>query len=118
MTSKGKAKIIYHALDDKMAVDIKIIDISKISILADYFIIAGGKNKNHIQSLCDFVSEDLAKEGEHPRQIEGYNSASWILMDYGDVIVHIFSEEDRLFYDIEKIWSDGLNIEPGNLDEE
>ena len=115
MTSKEKVKIIYNALDDKMAVDIKIIEISKISILADYFIIAGGKNKNHIQSLSDFVQQDLAKEKEYPKQIEGYNTASWILMDYGDVIVHIFSEEDRLFYDIEKIWSDGQNIEPDKL---
>lgn len=115
MKSNEKAKLIYDSLDNKMAVDVKIIDISKISILADYFIIAGGKNKSHIQTLADSVNEDLEKEKVHPNQIEGYNTASWILMDYGDVIVHIFSEEDRLFYDLEKIWSDGNTIAPESL---
>lgn len=116
MESKQKAKIIYDTLDNKLAVDVSIIDISNISILADYFIIAGGKNKSHIQTLADSVNEDLAKEGILPKQIEGYNTASWILMDYGDVIVHVFSEEDRLFYDLEKIWSDGKSILPENLE--
>lgn len=115
MESKEKAKLIYDTLDNKLAVDVSIIDISNISILADYFIIAGGKNKSHIQTLADSINDDLAKAGEHPKQIEGYNTASWILMDYGDVIVHIFSEEDRLFYDLEKIWSDGKSISPENL---
>lgn len=116
MESKQKAKLVYDSLDEKLAVDVSIIDIANISILADYFIIAGGKNKNHIQTLSDSVRDDLAKENIHPRQIEGYNTASWILMDYGDVIVHIFSEEDRLFYDLEKIWSDGKSIAPENLE--
>ena len=116
MESKEKAKLIYDTLDNKLAVDVSIIDISNISILADYFIIAGGKNKSHIQTLADSINDDLAKVGEHPKQIEGYNTASWILMDYSDVIVHIFSEEDRLFYDLEKIWSDGKSIAPENLE--
>lgn len=115
MESREKTKLIYNSLDEKMAVDISIIDISNISILADYFIIAGGKNKTHIQTLADSVNEDLEKLGENPKQIEGYNTANWILMDYGDVIVHVFSEEDRLFYDLEKIWSDGKSILPENL---
>lgn len=115
MDSKEKAKLIYDSLDNKLAVDVSIIDISNISILADYFIIAGGKNKSHIQTLSDSVGEDLAKVDIHPNQIEGYNTASWILLDYGDVIVHIFSEEDRLFYDLEKIWSDGKSILPEEL---
>lgn len=116
MESKEKAKLIYDTLDNKLAVDVSIIDISNISILADYFIIAGGKNKSHIQTLADSINDDLGKIGEHPKQIEGYNTASWILMDYSDVIVHIFSEEDRLFYDLEKIWSDGKSIAPENLE--
>lgn len=116
MDSKQKAKLIYDSLDEKLAVDVSIIDISNISILADYFIIAGGKNKNHIQTLADSVRDDLGKLDVHPKQIEGYNTASWILMDYSDVIVHIFSEEDRLFYDLEKIWSDGKSISPENLE--
>lgn len=115
MESREKAKLIYNSLDEKLAVDVSIIDISNISILADYFIIAGGKNKSHIQTLSDSVRDDLEKIQIHPKQIEGYNTASWILHDYGDVIVHIFSEEDRLFYDLEKIWSDGKSIKPENL---
>lgn len=115
MQSNEKTKLIFDTLDEKLAVDVSIIDISKVSILADYFIIAGGKNKSHIQTLADSVREELEKAKIFPKQIEGYNTASWILMDYGDVIVHVFSEEDRLFYDLEKIWSDGKSIKPDEL---
>ena len=67
--------------------------------MADYFIIVSGSNKNQVQALADNVEEMLGKAGYNPRQVEGYRSANWILMDYQDIIIHIFSEEDRLFYD-------------------
>ncbi len=110
MTSKSKAKTAYAALAEKKGEDIKIIDISNISVLADYFIIASGANRNQIQAMADQVQEELAKEEVQVRQIEGYQTANWILMDYGDVIIHIFSSEDRLFYDLERIWRDGAAI--------
>ena len=99
-----------EALNDKKAIDVKIIDISNISIMADYFIIASGSNANQIQAMCDNVKEKLAKQGCEYKQIEGYDSANWILMDYRDVIVHIFDRDSRSFYDLERIWSDGMNV--------
>ena len=115
MTSKSKAKTAYTALADKKGEDIKIIDISNVSVLADYFIIASGANRNQIQAMADQVQNELAKEEVQVRQIEGYQTANWILMDYGDIIVHLFSKEDRLFYNLERIWTDGKKIEVDEL---
>lgn len=113
MDSKQITKIAFDALEDKKGVNIKVIDITEISILADYFIIVGGTNENQVKALVDNVEEELAKVNIMPKQIEGYNNANWILMDYQDVIIHIFNEEDRLFFDLERIWSDGklVNVE-------
>ena len=113
MDSKQITKIAFDALEDKKGVNIKVIDITEISILADYFIIVGGTNENQVKALVDNVEEELAKNDVLPKQIEGYNNANWILMDYQDVIIHIFNEEDRLFFDLERIWSDGklVNVE-------
>ena len=105
--SLNMVKIAYDALDDKLAEDIKIIDIRSISVLADYFIIADGSNRNQVQAMADSAEEALGKAGYDAKQIEGYQSANWILMDYKDIIVHIFCREDRLFYDLERIWRDG-----------
>ena len=110
MTSKEMLEIATKAIEDKKGEQIKIIDISKVSVIADYFVIASGKNINQIRAIADEVEEKLGKQGAVPKQIEGYDSARWILMDYGDVIIHIFNEEDRLYYDIERIWSDGKFI--------
>ena len=108
--AKTMAKIAYEALADKKAQDIRIIDIGKVSVLADYFIIASGTNHNQVQALADNVEEELHKAGYPMRQSEGYRSANWILMDYGDIIVHVFDSENRLFYDLERIWRDGKSI--------
>ena len=109
--SLNMVKIAYDALDDKLAEDIKIIDIRSISVLADYFIIADGNNKNQVQAMVDNVEEQLGRAGFEPKQIEGVRNSSWILMDYGDVIVHVFDEENRLFYDLERIWRDGKTLD-------
>lgn len=108
--SRGKAKTAYAALADKKGEDIRVIDISQVSVLADYFIIASGANKNQVQAMADNVQDELSKEGISVRQIEGYQTGNWILMDYGDIIIHIFSSDDRLFYDLERIWRDGKGI--------
>ena len=109
--SKEMAKIAVAALEEKKAKDIKILDISGVSVLADYFIIASGSNRNQVQAMADNVEEVLGKAGVHPKQIEGYQTANWILMDYGDVVIHICDEENRLFYDLERIWRDGKVVE-------
>ncbi len=108
---KNLIKVVYNALDDKKGIDIKVLDISKISVMADYFIIASGANKNQVQALSDNVEEEMLKRGIHARQVEGYPSGNWILMDYGDFIVHVFNQDDRLFYDLERIWKDGELVE-------
>lgn len=108
--AKEMARLAYNALEDKKAVDIKLIDISGVSVLADYFIIASGTNRNQVQALADNVDETLHKAGYPVRQTEGYRTANWVLMDYGDIIVHVFDSENRLFYDLERIWRDGKNI--------
>lgn len=115
MTAKEMAKTAYKALEDKKAEDIRILDISGISTVADYFVIADGSNPNQLQAMIDSVEEELGKAGCSPKQIEGNANSSWILMDYSDVIVHVFSKEDRLFYDLERIWKDGKSIEPEDL---
>ena len=105
------AKLACKALDEKKGLDIKVIDIHEVSVLADYFVIASGSNENQVQAMMDNVEEVLGKAGYEPKQIEGGRASSWVLMDYGDLIVHIFDEENRLFYDLERIWRDGKTVD-------
>lgn len=116
--AKKMARLAYQAIDDKKGEDIRIINIQGISVIADYFIIASGNNQNQIQTISDNIAEELGRAGYEYRQIEGYQSANWILMDYNDVIIHIFNKEDRLFYDLERIWCDGKSITVEDLQEE
>ena len=108
-------KTAYKALDDKKAYDIKILDIKKISSIADYMVIADGTNKNQVQAMCDAVTEEMGKAGFLSKSIEGYSEGGWILLDYYDIIIHIFSDEARRFYDIERIWSDGKYVDISEL---
>ena len=111
ISAKEMARIAKEALEDKKAGDVKIIDIEEISTIADYFMIASGSNRNQVQAMADNVEEALSRAGVEPKHIEGYPTANWILMDYGDIVLHIFDEENRLFYDLERIWRDGKRID-------
>ena len=113
--SKEMLKVIIDALQDKKAEDIRVIDISNVSVIADYFVIASGSNTNQIQAMVDNVEEEMFKAGFDNPKVEGYNTASWILLDYNDVIVHVFSEDDRAFYNIERIWRDGNEVDINSL---
>ena len=115
--SKNMARIAWQALSDKKGEDIKIIDITGVSVLADYFIIASGNSESQISALVDNVEEELHKAGYHLKQREGRSGASWILLDFGDIIVHVFDKENRIFYDLERIWKDGKDIAPEQLSE-
>lgn len=115
--SKEMARIAYHALSDKKGEDIKIIDITGISVLTDYFIIANGNSDSQVNALVDNVEEELHKAGYPLRQREGQASGSWVLLDFVDIIVHVFDKENRLFYDLERIWKDGKDIMPEELGE-
>jgi ribosome-associated protein len=111
MTAKEYAKIAIAALEDHKAEDVKVIDIHEISPVADYFVIASGNNQNQLQAMRDAAEESLHKAGLAVKQIEGNATSTWVLMDYGDIIIHIFSKEDRLFYDLERIWRDGIILD-------
>ena len=111
MNAKEMAKLAKEALEEKKAEDISVIDISGVSVLADFFLIASGNNRNQVQALADNVEEKLGRAGYAKKQIEGYDTANWILMDYGDIIVHIFDRENRLFYDLERIWREGKRVD-------
>lgn len=113
--SREMAKIACKALTEKKAEDIQIIDISGISVIADYFVIASAANTNQLQAMMDAADEALYKAGYKCSQTEGNRNSSWILMDYKDIIIHLFSKEDRLFYDLERIWQDGKFISPEDL---
>ena len=115
--SKEMARIAWQALSDKKGEDIKIIDITGVSVLADYFIIASGNSESQISALVDNVEEELHKAGYHLKQREGRSGASWILLDFGDIIVHVFDKENRLFYDLQRIWKVGKDIAPEQLAE-
>ena len=110
-TEKQMAQLVCRALDEKKGRDIKVIDIHDVSVIADYFVIASGSNQNQVQAMVDNVEEQLGRAGFEPKQVEGVRNSSWILMDYGDVIVHVFDEENRLFYDLERIWRDGKTLD-------
>lgn len=111
MTSKEMLKLAITALEDKKAEDIRVIDISEVSVIADYFVIAGGNNTSQIQAMSDNVEESLGRAGAIPKNIEGYHSANWILLDFGDIIVHVFDKENRTLYDLERIWRDGKAVD-------
>ena len=113
--SKKMAKLAYEALDDRKGEDIKVIDISKVSTIADYFIIANGSNSNQVSALVDSVEDKLAKEGFYAKQREGVGLGSWVLLDFSEIIVHVFDKENRLFYDLERVWRDGVSVDVDNL---
>ena len=110
MESREMAKLAEKALEDKKGEEIRIIDISKVSVLADYFIIANGSNRSQVQALSDNVAEMLGRAGVNAKQVEGYETANWVLLDFGDVIVHVFDKENRSFYNLEHIWHDGKEV--------
>lgn len=108
--AKDMVRIVYDALDEKLGEDIKILKIDEISVIADYLVIANGRNQNQLNAMIDLVDEKMSEAGYHSKRIEGNKNSTWVLMDFGDVIVHVFSKEDRLFYDLERIWKDGKQI--------
>ena len=113
--SKEMCAKVFRALDDKQGENIKVLDIHEVSILADYFVIANGKNPNHVNAMIDEVQDKLAEGGYDDPRIEGYGDGTWVLMDYGRVIVHVFQKEARQFYDLERIWGDSTVISPDEL---
>ncbi len=99
-----------RALDDKKAEEIKVIKISELTVMADYFIIANGNSNTHVRALAEEIEYALNQAGEKPRNIEG-RSTGWILLDYSSVMVHVFTSRDRDYYNLERLWQDGEEID-------
>ena len=105
-------KWIKYLTQYKKGGNTRILDISAITTISDYFIVTSGNNYNQVRAIADNVEEELLKKhGMRPERVEGYNNGEWILLDYIDYVIHVFDREQRLFYDIERIWSDGKEIE-------
>ena len=111
MTSLELASKAAAFLDSKKAERLSVIEIENISSLADYFVIATGNNNTHVRALADELEEKLKGEGLPPARVEGYRSNSWILLDWGNVVIHIFTQEGRDFYDLDRLWADGKKVE-------
>lgn len=115
MTSLEKVKIAVKALDSKKAANVRVIRVGDLTILADYFVIAEGTSSTQVKTLADEVEFQLEENGVQKLRSEGYSSASWIILDYGDVLVHSFHKETRSFYSLEKLWSDGEEVDISTL---
>lgn len=111
MESLTLAKKAAGILDNRKAGRINVIKIEDISSLADYFVIANGESSTHVRALADELEEKLKEEGVMPTRIEGYRSNSWVLLDYGSVVAHVFTQEARNFYDLDRLWADGIKVE-------
>lgn len=113
MNSLELTKLAVQILDRKKADKLEVIRIADVTILSDYFVIVSANNSTHVKALADDLEFELKKLGRIPQRVEGYQSANWIVLDYQDVIVHVFHEETRNYYNLEKLWSDGekLNVE-------
>jgi ribosome-associated protein len=103
--------IAVQAAENKKAVDVTVLDISNVSIIADYFIICSGRSNTQVQAIAESIQEELKKEGVLAMRREGFREASWVLLDYGDVIVHVFQEKERQFYNLERLWGDARIVD-------
>lgn len=101
---KSLLEKIINLLEDKKGIDIKVMDVKEETTLSDYFLVVSGTSNTHIKALADNVEIELKKQNIYPNKIEGYNTSTWILMDYGDVVVHIFTEQERQNYNLEELW--------------
>ena len=111
INSLEAAKIAKEALEDKLGLDISILDLKGLSNIADCFVIASGNNINQLRAMADNVEEKLFAAGYKLHHSEGYNGANWILLDYGDLIIHLFNKEERDFYSLDRVWGDAKKVD-------
>ncbi len=111
MTQEELIKAAVKILDGKKAEDIRVIEIRDLTIIADYFIIADGTSVTQTRALADELEFRIKELGREPRQVQGNNGSNWIILDYSDVVIHIFYKETRDFYNLERLWSDGRDVD-------
>jgi len=110
LESREFAAFAAGILDDRKAENIEVLKISELTTIADYFVICNGNSSTQVKALCDNVTEKTSEMGIEPLRIEGYDSAAWILVDYGSVVVHIFKTDMRDFYSLDRLWGDGEKV--------
>ena len=115
LTPKQSAYEVTKALDDKKGMDIKLLKIDAVSTLADYFLICTGTSNTHVRTLCDYAEYTLEQLGESMLGREGHRGNSWELLDYGTIVVHVFTEEARRFYDLERLWADAEEVDLADI---
>ena len=115
MTPKELAILAAKALDSKKGEEIKVVEVTDITSLADYFVICAGNSNTQVKMLADEVDYQLGLAGVQPHKVEGYHSENWIVLDYSDVVVHVFQKDTRSFYDLERLWADGEQIDISHL---
>src|SRR6201985_611524 len=114
--SRAQVLEAVHACEDKKAEDLAILELDKGSgAFTDFFVICSGSNPRQVQAISDEVEQRLSRAGERPANVEGYNQAEWVLLDYVDFVVHVFSEKARKFYDLERLWKSAKRLEPSDL---
>ena len=116
MTPREIAERIVVTLDNKKGKDIRLLKTEAVTVLADYFVLCTGTGATHLKTLVEEVDKALSEAGEPPRRREGYRGGSWVLLDFGSVIVHLFSEQARSFYDLEHLWADAEDVTASVLD--
>ena len=115
-----RIRLALHAAAEKKAIDLTVLDLRGVATFTDYFVISTGANKRQMQAIVDGTVEQLKRRGSPAARVEGYQAAEWILIDYGDFIVHVFDEKSRKFYDLEYLWREAkrLNVTPELLESE
>ena len=115
LSAKEVAVQVTKALDEKKGMDIKLLRINDVSSLADYFLICTGTSNTHVKTLCDYAEYTLEQLGEPMLGREGHRGNSWELLDFGSIVVHVFREEARKFYDLERLWADAVNVDLSDI---
>ena len=110
MTTEELLKLTVETLDRKKGMDIKALKVTDLTVIADYFVIVTGTSPTHIKALSDELEDKLAEKGKNAKSVEG-KATGWILIDYGDVVLHVFTPEQRAYYDLERLWSDAEELE-------
>lgn len=112
-----KLELICKLLDDKKAIDITLVELTDLTVIADYFVICSARSNTQVKALSDIVEEGMSKAGVEPLRVEGKQEGRWAVLDYGDIIVHIFYEETRRLYSLESLWSNGANVTHYGVDD-
>ena len=115
LTPKEIAYAVTKALDEKKGMDIKLLKIDRVSSLADYFLICTGTSNTHVKTLCDYAEYTLERLGEPMLGREGHRGNAWELLDYGTIVIHVFTEEARVFYSLERLWADAETVDISNI---